>query len=429
LEATRAREDEDAGPANLIIRDGLPCDEENSALVLSPAHTEASTQLTKTPITKPTVAIVLSPTEKQQPSGSDEPNSVSNEKNNSTRNERTQSTSRNNEPPVGTALTKDDTAVHDNEFVQPPVNNHQCEGEEETLAIQPQDSWDQVWDKLEMAGWTHFRIFRSRGETYTRPPWCTSGGPRTFSSLAQVQTYVRDTYDWKWVEPKKKQRTKSSAAAATVQESASRSEEESVAGDSNESESVTSASEKYQFIALWARLKTDGWTVQKAKNPLDDWHYLMPGVERTTIELGTNAFRSPEDVIAYCKRQDGYESLENDSSPPPAQAKGTVRSSHKRRSSLLQHEIPDLEEPSHALKERVATVLPTEASTQLTKTPITKPTVVIVLSPTEKQQPSGSDEPNSVSNEKNNSTRNERTQSTSRNNETPVGTAFTKDEI
>jgi hypothetical protein len=75
------------------------------------------------------------------------------------------------------------------DFILPPDDNDNEPG------IQPFDSWDDVWDKLEIDGWAQYQDFKTGRERYSKPP--SNGKGAQYFSLTQVHDYLRATYNWK----------------------------------------------------------------------------------------------------------------------------------------------------------------------------------------------------------------------------------------
>jgi len=61
--------------------------------------------------------------------------------------------------------------------------------------------------------------------------------------------------------------------------------------------------EKLSWKHLWEELKSRGWNVEVARNPLDDWYYIRPGYNQLEGNLNEHYFKETADVMAYIKKE------------------------------------------------------------------------------------------------------------------------------
>ena len=206
----------------------------------------------------------------------------------------------------------------------------------EDPGILPNDSWEAVWYKLQCTGWVQYRDPASRRDLYSMPPAFDHLYDQPSYTLEELQDFCQAKYHW---QPPLAQRHRqqlryahhdgrsvvstSNTTLTTVDTSTpNRRTQPQDPGaplfSSSSSDESSVASNPYEIDYLWhRRLAKEGWKMVKASNPLHDWYYCKPGINKHNGVLGINMFPTQNEVIRHVQALDGYQPSETEDEPSP----------------------------------------------------------------------------------------------------------------
>jgi len=212
-------------------------------------------------------------------------------------------------------------------------------------SIEPNDTWDVVWGKLEYSEWFVSQV-GDTGRRYTKPgrDACGVEGVDYFTSVEDVQEYARKHYGWKGGAEQQKQAKNNDSGtpdelATTPTDQRTRpqdpgkpllsSPDDSPVGRNRPSmeSTYTREEDRYVWTVLWNRLKYEGWTYANGTG-LHSFYYVRPGKSVKTGTFGLDYFADEGEVIKYAKTIDGYVDRSSDN--------GSAASKKRRKKKMAQ---------------------------------------------------------------------------------------------
>lgn len=193
-------------------------------------------------------------------------------------------------------------------------------------ALKPHDSWETVWNKLQLSKWSTSLPPPHASAARTREPcWyvlpnrsCRPGtveGTDYLSTLAALQSFCRTHYGWRGpeaVEASNSHRCHDSSsvsrsthamppATPTGCQTKPRDPAKPRLGESDDDGTGDELTrmDALDWKTLWRKLVRDGWKVKAAHIVTDQWYYIRPGKSAKQGVLGRDYFKTPTDVIAY----------------------------------------------------------------------------------------------------------------------------------